>query len=1043
MSPILIRLGRALSLAVILLVAAASWADDFPDPVNTEKSPDQPMAPADVVASATLPEGFQMTVFAAEPDVRNPIAIATDHRDRLWVLENYSWAGAGDGHFRTDFRDRILVFEDTDGDGIHDRRTVFHDQLTKATSIEIGFGGVWVIALPHLLFIPDHDGDDVPDGPATVVLDGFDENAISHNAANGLRWGPDGWLYARHGILATSSIGRPGASESQRIQINTGVWRYHPVDQTVQAVMHGMTNSWGMDYNATGDMFCINTVIGHLWHVLPGARTQRMFGADLNPRAYQLLPQVADHVHWDTGESWNKAREGVSDSTMAAGGGHAHIGLMIYQGDNWPAEYREHLYTLNMHGRRLNRDRLEREGAAYVAKHTPDPFILDDPFYRGIDLLTAADGGVYIADWSDTGECHDHDGVHRTSGRIYKLTYGRPQPVGPLDVSSWNNRQLLEAQLHPNVWFGRQARRVLQERHAADPDFSLAQSDIPATDDPIQRLHLAWARKLAGQDVVAEMLADQDTYQRAWAIRFTADELAQGTALSPQRLQGWIDAIANDPDGYISLHVASAAQSLPLDQRLQLATALLQRGDLADDRFYPIMAWLAIEAGVAADRSVAAELVPQSQIPLVTRNLSRLVAESIGQQPEQVDRLVQIASGDLPPAAHAGLGREVILGLAEALAGRLKAEAPASWNNDWKTYQTRLGDADASDDADADDEPLRLAVDQLNVLFGDGQAMDRLLAIATSGDFDPATRHQAVLTIAAGKVAGFDKTLVNMLGDRLMYQAALQGLIHYDAAAVPERALGAMGFYTPDAKADMVRLLVSRPAYANALLDAVRAGRLPVDLITAFHAQQIDRFDDPLLSEKLRAVWGDVRPTDEAKQQQMAALRSRLTADRLAVADLSNGRLVYNNTCANCHVLYGEGTTLGPDLTGSNRSQLEYLVENIIDPSAVVPADFRTTVFVLDDGRVLSGVIQSQSEQSITIRTADLVTTVERDLVVESKQTTVSLMPEALLNNLSEDAIADLIAYLMHRHQVALPERSSGAARYCHRWGRRAWRWSH
>lgn len=1032
MPPYLLSPVRWLPAVVLsLLVASAALSDDFPEPVNTEKSPDQPMPADQVVATATLPEGFQMTVFAAEPDVQNPIAIATDHRDRLWVLENYSWAGAGEGHFRTDFRDRILVFEDTDGDGVHDRRAVFYDRLTKATSVEIGFGGVWVIALPQLLFIPDRDDDGVPDGPPEVILDGLDDNAISHNAANGLRWGPDGWLYARHGILATSFIGRPGASDSQRTAINTGLWRYHPTSHTVQAVMHGMTNSWGMDYNATGDIFCINTVIGHLWHAIPGARTQRMFGADLNPRAYQLLPQVADHYHWDTGQAWHEARDKISDTTLAAGGGHAHIGLLIYQGDNWPAEYRDHVYTMNMHGRRINRDRLERQGTGFVAKHTADPFLLDDPFYRGIDLLTGADGGVYLADWSDTGECHDHDGVHRTSGRIYKLTYGTPEPTGPLDVSRWSNRQLLEAQLHPNAWYGRQARRVLQERRAAAPQFTLAADDLPATDDPIARLHLAWARKLAGEQVIAEMAQDADIHQRAWAIRYAADDLAQGAAVSDDLIAAWSAAIADDPDGYISLHVASAVQSLPVAERLQLATALLQQASYADDRFYPIMAWLAIEAGVTADPDAAADLVTQSQIPLVTRNLARLAAEEINQHPQTIDRLIQIAGGTPPATAHHGLGRELILGLAEGLAGRLRADPPASWSNDWRTYAAAAAD-DAADDAAvdaavgdrsrvADDEPLRLACDQLNVLFGDGQAMGRLMAIAASGQYDLLTRHQAAVTIAAGKVAEFEPILVNMLGDRWMYQAALQGLIHYDSPVVPERALAAMDFYTPEAKADLIRLLVSRPSYAAALLDAVQRGRVPVQQITAFHAQQIDSFGDPQLSEKLRAVWGDVRPSDEAKQQQMEQLRSSLTADRLAAADLSHGRLVFNNSCGNCHILYGQGIHLGPDLTGSNRSQLEYLLENIIDPSAVVPADFRTTVFVLDDGRVLSGVIQSQSEQAIAVRTADALVNLDRESIVQSQATGVSLMPEALLNNLSEAAVVDLFAYLMHRHQVPLP----------------------
>jgi len=226
-----------MSLAVI--------AEDFPQPPDTEKSTDHPMPPDEVCRSAVLPPGFQLTAFAAEPDVKNPIAITTDDRGRLWVAENYTWAGADAGNFNVKLRDRVVILEDTDGDGKHDKRTVFWDQATRLTSIEVGFGGVWLLCSPNLLFIPDRNRDDVPDGPPEIVLNGFNTDAVSHTAANGLKWGPDGWLYGRHGILGTSKIGVPGADDSHRVQINTGVWKYHPTRRACEAVMHGMTNPWG------------------------------------------------------------------------------------------------------------------------------------------------------------------------------------------------------------------------------------------------------------------------------------------------------------------------------------------------------------------------------------------------------------------------------------------------------------------------------------------------------------------------------------------------------------------------------------------------------------------------------------------------------------------------------------------------------------------------------------------------------------------------------------------------------------------------------
>jgi len=153
-----------------------------------------------------------------------------------------------------------------------------------------------------------------------------------------------------------------------------------------------------------------------------------------------IIEQTADHVHWDTGETWNAVQKGTTDKTNAAGGGHAHIGLMIYQGDNWPKEYRGSVLTLNLHGHRINRDLLERAGAGYTARHGQDMCFMADPWYRGMDLVTGPDGSVFISDWSDTGECHDHDGVHRGSGRIYKLSYGIPKRVAPFDLATVGQR---------------------------------------------------------------------------------------------------------------------------------------------------------------------------------------------------------------------------------------------------------------------------------------------------------------------------------------------------------------------------------------------------------------------------------------------------------------------------------------------------------------------------------------------------------------------------------------------------------------------------
>lgn len=1021
-----------LVLPVLLLLVAGGpaahlRAEDFPTPVNTEKATTTPMAPEEVVKTAKLPPGFVLSAFAAEPDVQNPIAITTDERGRLWVAENYSWSGTTAGGFDPKQRDRIVVLEDTDGDGKQDKRTVFWDSARKLTSVEVGFGGVWAICLPNLLFIPDANRDDIPDGPPQIVLDGFNEEGASHTPANGLKWGPDGWLYARHGIQITSSIGKPGASESQRIKINTGVWRYHPTRGMVETVMHGMTNSWGYDFDQHGEQFVINTVIGHLWHVVPGAHTKRMYGVDMNPYTFQLIEQTADHVHWDTGEAWGDVRKGVTDKTSAAGGGHAHIGLMIYQGDNWPEEYRNRAYTLNLHGLRINSDILVRQGAGYTAKHGPDLCSFKDPFFRGMDLITGPDGGVYIADWSDTGECHDHDGVHRTSGRIYKLTYGQPKKLPPIDLTKLSSLELAKLQTRQNVWWPRQARRVLQERFAwkaGGVNVGLVRKeliDAAALLEKMlfseisvrQQLRVAetlYAIEALGARNMLKLLAADDEHLRAAAVRFVVDDLSiREEAAAPILIVPIVDAAKSektDGSGLVQLHLASALQRFPLQLRWDVASALAAQSDFANDRMLPLMIWYGIEPSVPRDPAMALMLLSRSQIPLLNECIVRRLTMEIERDPVTVDKLVyRIIHDDQTPHPTS-----IVSGMALALNGWQKAKAPANWS----VAVEKLAKSESAD--------VRRHVQSLSVVFGDGRALDELRKLVADGGAEAESRRQALRALLVGKPADYVPTLFNLLGDRALVLEALRGLALYDHADTPQQVLNRAGSYGPAERIEMINTLASRPTYAKKLLAAVRDKKIASTEISAFHARQIRSFEDEALTKDLTELWGDVRVSVAEKRLLIDQYKAELSAATLAKANLSAGRASFQKTCANCHVLYGVGRKLGPDITGSNRKNIDYLLENVVDPSASVGADFRAVIATLESGRVVTGVISEQNERTVTLQTEKEPVTLDRKEIEELKPTTLSVMPDGMLQNLTKEQIRDLIGYLMSTDQVPLPE---------------------
>jgi putative membrane-bound dehydrogenase-like protein len=1071
-------MSRCVFVVVMLSAACVLGHDkpsaDFPKPTDTEPSNEPLLAPEEAAKRWQLPPGFKVTLFAAEPHVQQPIAMAFDSRGRLWVAENYTYAQR-EVNFDMTLRDRIVILEDVDNDGKFDKRTVFWDQAQKLTSIELGFGGVWALCAPHLLFIPDRNRDDVPDGPPEIILDGWDDNAVRHNIVNGLRWGPDGWLYGRHGILATSRPGTPGTPLDQRAPINCGMWRYHPTRKIVDIVCHGTTNPWGHDWDIHGELFMINTVIGHLWHVIPGAHYERMYGEDLNPYVYELIPQTADHFHWDTAETWSDIRKlGVTPTTDQAGGGHAHSGLMIYNGDNWPAEYRGNVFTINLHGRRINRDVLELGGtlpplapaggeglgvrgnsssplsplgrgaggegpaaqpnarrAGFVARHRPDFAKTTDPWFRGLDLLPGPDGGVYIADWSDIGECHENDGVHRSSGRIFKILYSRigektrVPDVSRMDIG--NSHGL--AVWAKNDWLARQALKRAQElisesRSEANAKELEAKREVVAGLSGEQFDQLTYVEESRGDIVqfrnlciashlpkghreqlyrlILNCFPSESAHVQAWTVRLAADDFSSEKAIRDRFLE-WA---SSNRSGLVLLHLASALQRLPHDDRWPIAEALAGRGEFAGDPVLPLMVWYGIEPAVPVQPEKALALAESSKMPKVRQFIARRLTTEIDRQPEAVAGLVRL----LAKNANGDFRLDILRGMSDALRGWRKAKPPAGWAElASKLKQTS--------EVSKTSEVSALAL-ELSVVFGDGRALDEIRQLVKSNAATPDARRQAIRALVQVRADGLAPLLQGLLGDRELGPDAIRGLAAVSDADTPRLLLDNYKRLQPTARAEAIVTLVSRPAYAQKLLDAVAAGTVDRMHVSPFQLRQMQSFGDDAVSKRIAAQWPELREISAEKARRIAGYKSQLAPDRLATANLPAGRKLFEKSCASCHVLFGAGGKAGPDLTGGQRSNLDYLLENIVDPSATVSANFKMSIVVLTDGRVLNGVVTEKTAKTITLQTPTDRLVLPLGDIEEQRESNLSLMPEGQLDVLKPDEVRDLIGYLMSPVQV-------------------------
>ena len=989
---------RLCTLATVLCGTAA-LAQDGAFPVAATKG----LTPDEAAKAMTLPPGFRATAFAGEPAIHQPIAFTIDERGRLWVVENYAYP-----HWSPYGRDRIVILEDTDGDGRQDKRTVFYDQLNFASGIAVGHGGVWVGSPPYLLFIPDKNRDDVPDGPPETLLDGWGHED-THETLNSFVWGPDGWLYGNQGVFTHSNVGKPSARDADRVPLNACVWRYHPTKKIFEVFAEGMSNQWGLDFNDVGDSFVTACVIPHLYHVVQGAHYQRQSGQHFNLYAYTEIKTIADHAHYDKSVKWSDARFTNIGGTDAAGGGHAHAGTLIYLGDNFPAEYRGTLLTHNVLGSRINREKLVPSGSGYIGSHAPDFMKANDNWFRGLRLELGPDGSLFNSDWYDARACHQQHPQDRTNGRIYKISYGEPRRVN-VDLAKLGSAELVRNQLHANEWFVRRSRLILQERGPNPEVHAALLKIIRENSDVTRQLRALWTlhatRGLNGT-LALELLQAKEPYVRGWTVQLMSEDKNP----SPALVNAFAALAKNDPSPIVRRFLASAARRIAVAQRWGIVEALLQHGEDASDHNLPALYWFAAEPLVAADPARATALGIATPLTglraFFTRRQGALAVESqpVAGKGTPLDPLVRTLAGTDDSAYQL----EILESLTSATEGKTKVEQPGGW-----------GAAYAKLSASPDPKVIAKA-DTLAARFGDTTIAAKKRAIVTDL-FAPLTARQAALDVMMQqKNFMLAPVYHKLLAEPGLRAGALRALAPYDVPSTAPAILAVYSSFTPDEKRQAINLLAQRAPYARELMAAIKAGKVPAGDLDAAVIRQLRLIDDPEIKQAVASTWGVVRESAAETAQEMAKWKGILTPQRLSSANPSRGRAVFARLCANCHTLFDEGAKIGPELTGSNRGELDYVLNNVIDPNAIIGKDYQLTTIETNDGRTAAGIVQRETPVAITLVNMAETVTIARDNIKKVERLDVSLMPPGLFQAMKEDEVADLVAYLRSERQVPLP----------------------
>jgi putative membrane-bound dehydrogenase-like protein len=957
-----------------------------------------PRPPRAALASFKVPDDLEIELVLAEPVVRQPVSISFDERGRLWVVQYLQYpypAGlkmvSHDGvwravydkvppppprHFRGN--DKITIHEDTDGDGVFDRHKTFLDGLNIATSVARGRGGVWVLNPPYLLFYPDRDNNDVPDGDPEVHLQGFGLED-THSVVNSLQWGPDGWLYAAQGSTVTGHVTRPGLDAGKEPVHSMGqlIWRYHPETRRYEVFAEGGGNAFGVEIDARGRIFS-----GHNggdtrgFHYVQGGYYQKGFnkhGPLSNPYAFGYFPAMKHNR--------------VPRFTHT---------FVIYEADALPERYRGSLFGVAPLLNHVVISEVRPDGSSVRTRDIGLAVASDDSWFRPVDIKLGPDGNLYLADWYDRQVNHyrNHEGqIAPGDGRIYRLkARGAGSTVRPEDLARSSTHALVGRLSDPNKWTRQTALRLLGDRKdtSAVPELK----DLVARETGPLALEALWALNLVGgldEPTALKALDHANPDVRLWTARLLCDASHVSSSVATALAR----RAAIEPVVSVRSQLASSAKRLPAHDALPIIWALLARADDVNDIHVPLLLWWALEATVGTGpeavlaylRDRAAWDLPIVRTTITERLMRRFAAAGTRADLTNCARLLAMAPGP----DHV---KRLMTGFESAAAGRSLtglppelADALARFGGQSLTVGLRQGKPEAVAEA-------------LHVLADDRADRSRQLQLL-----------QVLAEVRRPACVPIVLPLACHSPDNALRSAALFTLAGYDDPAIAREVIKAYANMSDDVLAAAQSLLVARRPWAAEFLAAIEGGAIDQRTIPRDVVEKLPLLGDSRISAQTTRLFGEIKPATSAERH---AEIDRLAAVVRAGSGIPKpGKQIFDQQCSRCHALFGKGGKVGPDLTTYRRDDLETMLLNIVDPSAEVREGYSTHVVSTTDGRVLSGIMIEQDKNAVILRDSEGRGVALARADIDAMRTSArSMMPDGLLRELSDQQVRDLFAYL-------------------------------
>lgn len=962
--------------------------------------------------SFQVADGLEVNLFAADPLLAKPIHINFDARGRLWVASSEVYPHVKPGQ---DADDKILILEDTDGDGSADETTVFARGLLIPTGVLPGDGGAYVANSTELLHLVDTDDDGRADA-RRVMLSGFGTED-THHIIHTFRWGPDGMMYFNQSIYIHSHVETPWGV---RRLGSGGIWQFRPESMQLEVFARGLCNPWGHIFDSWGQSFATDGAGGEgINYVFPGATMFTYAGA-------------------------KRILRGLNP------GSPKHCGLEVISGRHFPDDWQGDLITNDFRAHRVCRFVVSPSGAGYASREQTELIKTTHAAFRPVDVKLGPDGALYIADWYNPiiqhGEVDFRDDRRdHTHGRIWRVTFkGRPLVERPQFASATVD-ELLDMLRAPEEFTRLHAKLELKSRGADAVTPRLAEwvAGLKASEADFEHLRLEalWTYQtldVAEPELLALLAASPDARVRAAATRVLAawHRRVPGAASLLGRLVA-------DSNPQVRLE---AVRALALLGTPQAATTALAALDHPMDRFLDHALWLTL-------RDLQPQWLPEFEAGRLDfgGNVRHLTyALEVADSPRVVQQLVEVLnSGELPAERRQNV-RLLIAALGDGpqLRGILDAalddDAPAAERAalvDALLEATRLRrvrpDGDLQPIAkllDAQDAALRLAAIRAVGRWQIAPLEPKLHELATAADAPDEVCRAALEGIA--RLGPDSKPALGELAARgqpaRLRTLALAALATLD---VEQAAVGLCELLADEPAVDprpTVLAILDRQHGAAALERAVADRELPADAAKlAIRAVRSAAREQP----KLAAALARAGKIETPQRALSTAELTQFVADVARQGDPQRGEAIFRRTeqaCLKCHAIAGAGGRVGPDLVSIGASaQVDYLIESILEPSAKIKENYHSLT-VVADGLISSGVQVRETDDELVLRDAeDREITIAKE-AIEARQQAGSIMPVGLADELTRGELVDLVRFLSELGKVG--PYAVGNARVARRW---------